>query len=345
MSVKEELWTGDRGLPTASQFGRFTDADELLHPKASIPGDSLTETWAYMWYVPEENISAMVHLWVHPNLNVVTAGIGVWRGHKSSMISAELMDVPTFCSAKDLGDGSDMTFQSGLRVQILEPFKKMRITYDDPARKNSVDLEVTDFSPPAMRGSENHFDQATWNKGRMTLRGRSYEVNSIGMRDRSWGQLRTEAQVSGPPFTWLTGSFEKSRISWNLAAFDDPTRNPDWKGLFDIDPAHTIHDGWIWRDNEMLRFSNAWKTTRRDPANMRPLEHDVHFTDSKGRDYHFTGKVNASVPWSSWCNMQAYICSTEWRWNGEIGWGDTQDCQWSDYQHALRQDQDYAPSR
>ena len=61
-------------------------------------------------------------------------------------------------------------------MQILEPFKKIKITYDDPARGNALDLLVTDFSPPVMRVSETHFDQATRNKGRLTLRGRSYDI-------------------------------------------------------------------------------------------------------------------------------------------------------------------------
>lgn len=339
MSKKDELWTGDRGTAAAKQFGRVTEADELLHPQANIPGDWLTETWAYMWYIPEEQISSMIHIWVHPNLNVVTAGIGVWRGHKGSMIAAELMDVPTFCSAANLGDGRDMTFASGLRAQILEPFKKMRITYDDPSRGNALDLIVTDFSPPVMRGSECHFDQATRNKGRVTLRGRSYDIDSIGMRDRSWGQLRSEALIAGPPFTWLTGSFEKSRISWNVAAFDDPTRNPEWKDLFQVDPAHTLHDGWVWRDGELLRFEKASKITRRDPVTLRPLSHEVEFTDTKGRNYKITGTVNASCPWISWSNMHSFMCSTEWRMDGEIGWGDTQDVHWGDYHYALRKDQ------
>ena len=124
----DELWTGDHGTPATNAFGRWTDADELFHPEATIPGDSLTETWAYLWYIPEERIYSQVHIWVHPNLGIVSAGLGVARGHKKSMISAEIMDVPTFTSAANLGDGSDMTFANGMRVQILEPFRKMRIT-------------------------------------------------------------------------------------------------------------------------------------------------------------------------------------------------------------------------
>jgi len=44
--MTEELWTGDRGTPETASFGRVRDSDELLHPLAKVPGDTLTETWA-----------------------------------------------------------------------------------------------------------------------------------------------------------------------------------------------------------------------------------------------------------------------------------------------------------
>jgi hypothetical protein len=341
MSAKEELWTGDRGTEQAAKFGAYSDKDEKLHPEANIPGNTLTETWAYLWYIPEERIYSQVYVWVHPNLNVVTAGLGVARGHKKSMISAELLDVPNFASANGLGDGLDMTFENGMHIKIIEPFKKIHITYNDPARGNALDMMVTDFSPPVMRGSENHFDQATRNKGYVTLRGKRYEIDSIGMRDRSWGQLRTEALVPTPPFTWMTGSFADQKISWNLAAFDDPDRDPDWKGLFDVSRDEMIHDGWLCRDGELSRLTNASKITRRDPLTLRPLSHEVNFTDRWGREYHITGTITATLPWTGWPNMFAWLCLTEWHLDGAIGWGDTQEVQWGDYTHALRKDQEW----
>lgn len=345
MAHKEELWTGDRGTETAALFGKWSDKDELFHPEAAIPGDTLTETWAYLWYIPEERIYSQIHIWVHPNLGVVTAGIGVARGHKPSMIAAELLDVPAYSSAANLGDGRDMTFANGLRVQIIEPFKKMHITYNDPVRGNALDLVITDFSPPVMRGSENHFDQATHNKGTLTLRGKSYAIDSHGMRDRSWGQLRTEALVPGPPFTWMTGIFAEQNLSWNLAAFDDPDRNPDWKGLFEVDRAEMIHDGWVCIGEEMSRLTNASKITRRDPVTLRPLSHEISFTDKWGRDYAITGRITATLPWTGWPNMFAWLCLTEWSLDGKVvGWGDTQEVQWGDYTHALRGEQEPAAS-
>jgi hypothetical protein len=339
MSEQEKLWTGDRGTEAATRFGNYSAKDELFHPEATIPGDTLTETWAYLWYIPEENIYAQIHIWVHPNLNVVTAGIGVARGIKHSMLSAELLDVPAYGSAAGLGDGSDMVFSNGLHVQIIEPFKKMRITYEDVKRGNALDLTITDFSPPIMRGSENHFDQVTFNRGHVMLRGKDYQINGYGIRDRSWGQLRTEALVPAPPFTWMTCTFAGLKMSWHLAAFDDPSRQPDWQGLFEVAPADMIHDSWLYRDGKLSRLRNASKITRRDMNTLRPISHEIFFTDDSGRDYHITGRITACLPWTGWPNMFAYLCLTEWTLDGETGWGDTQEVQWGDYTQALRRDQ------
>jgi len=297
-----------------------------------------------MWYIPEERISSMIHVWVHPNLNVVTAGIAVWRGHKNSMVACELVDIPVFASATKLGDGMDMSFASGLRVTIEQPFKRMRIRYEDSARKNALDLTVTDFSPPVARASGQHFDQAIRTRGALTLRGKSYSIDGYGMRDRSWGQLRTEANVAAPPFTWMTGTFPDSGISWHVAAHDDPLLKPDWAGMFDVPRERLVHDTWLFRDGRLSRPKDVSSITTRDPQTLRPVVHHVRFVDHEDREYRISGKVQASAPWTSWLNITAHICLTEWSLNGEVGYGDTQEVQWNDYVHALRQDQDPAPA-
>ena len=343
MTKKAELWTGDRGTDNATRFGEVFETDELFHPQTAITDDSLTETWAYLWYIPEERISCQIHIWVHPNLNIVTAGLGVWQGHKNSMISAELFDLPAFVSATGLGDGRNMKFSNGLHVEIVEPFKEIHIHYEDKARGNALELVVTDFSPPIMRGSRNHFDQATKNQGKLKLRGKDYEINCYGMRDRSWGEPRTEALVPAPPFTWMTGTFPEAKMSWNVAAFDDPNKNPDWAGLFDVKPEEVIHDAWLYINGEMSRPRSVSKITRRDPMTLRPTTHEINIEDQQGREYFIEGTVIASIPWVGWPNMSCYVCCTEWRLNGEIGYGDTQEVQWCDYVHAMRGDQDPTP--
>jgi hypothetical protein len=331
-----ELWLGDRGRGDAGSFGSHDDSDERLHPDGAPAGDWLTETWAYMWYIPEANISSIIHVWVHPNLGVVTPNIAVWQGHKPYLIFAELLDGFAYRSAADLGDGSRLSFENSLIVETIEPFRKMRIRYDDPARGNSLDLQITAHSPPVMRGNRKHFDQVTRNVGVLSLRGRKYHVDCFGMRDRSWGQLRTEAKIESPPIGWLNGTFPELGMSWLVAATDDPARDPEWRGKFEVRADEAVHDAWIWRDGKLSRPRAVSKITRRTGDVYRPESHEIDIVDAEGRDYHIEGRVTASLPWNSWTNILPFICLTEWRLEGALGFGDTQETYWCDYPYRMR---------
>lgn len=317
-------------------FGQYGDRDEGLHPEHRIPGDTLTETWAYMWYVPQEQISFFAYVWVHPNLGVLTSGLTGWRGHKPSHMAAELFDIHAYLSTNYLGDGRDVRLPNSLHIEILEPFRTIHLTYDDPARGNMVDVEFTAYSPPIMRESRLHFDQGLRVTGRVQLRGRSYDVDGYGMRDRSWGELRPENHYALPPYTWMTGTFPGADMCWNVCAHDDSRRNPQWLGTYDIKPEDAVRDGWVYRDGRQVRLKEVSVLTTRDPNTLCPMSHSLRFRDLDNRAYEISGKVLASLPWGGWPNSITHICLTEWSWAGHPGYGDTQEVQWNDFVHAFR---------
>jgi len=319
-------------------FGNCKPPDELLHSDIKVPGDALTETYAYMIYVPEERISSIIHFWLHPNLNVITAGPMVYQGHKANQLCCEIFDIRAYHDASGLGDGSDMTFASGHRIEILEPFKKIRIRYDDADRGNSLDVVLTSAAPPVMRENNKHFEQICRSQGTLRLRGKSYVIDSFAVRDRSWGELRQESPYPLPPYTWMTAIFPSLRMYWQVSGHDDPELNPEWGSHFELRPEHVFKDGWIQRDGELLRLKSLSKLTTRDPTTRRPMSHQLHFVDAHDREYQVAGEVVASVPWQAWPNMICYMCLTRWTWEGHEGFGDTQEVQWSDYVYTFRSD-------
>jgi hypothetical protein len=332
-SLHQDAWTtgGGRG------FGAYEDRDEELHPEFVVADDSLTETWAYMFWMPKQRIGCIAYLWVHPNLKVITGGLTVYQGHKSHHLQGEIFDIPIFNSAERcvFDNGRDIRMPNGFRARILEPFEKIRLTYQDKARGNRVDLTFTAASPPLMRESRKHFDQIMDVNGTMSLRGKDYEVNCWGSRDRSWGEPRPESPYPIPPYTWMTGRFP-SGMMWNANGHDDPKRRPDWLKAYKVSPKDIFKDGWIYRDGEMLRVDRFSKITTRDPRTRRPRRHDIEMTDTQGREYRIRGEIIASTPWGGWFNMNCYICSTRWTWGKEIGYGDTQEVCWGDYFYKFR---------
>ena len=113
-------------------FGDYGPADELLHPEmnAEITDAGLTETQYFGFSVPEEKIHGLGYFWHHPNLGVLSGCIAAWRGFKEHQLSAELYDMRMFMSDKVIqGNIDNYTLENGYRVQVIEPFQKMRIAY------------------------------------------------------------------------------------------------------------------------------------------------------------------------------------------------------------------------
>ena len=332
-SRSDDAWTRGGG----SGFGLYEDRDEELHPDHASPHDSLTETWAYMFWVPKQRIGCIAYLWVHPNLKVLTGGLTVYQGHKSHHLQGEIFDIPIFNSMERcvLENGRDIRVPNGFRAQILEPFKTIRVSYADEVRGNAVDLTFTAASPPMMRESRKHFDQIMDVEGAIRLRGKRHKIACWGSRDRSWGEPRPENPYAIPPYTWMTGRFP-SGLMWNANGHDDPKRRPEWAKTFKVAARDVFKDGWVYRDGTSSRITHFSKITKRDPKTCRPLRHDLEFIDDQGREYHIRGEIIASTPWGGWYNMNCYVCCTRWTFGKEVGYGDTQEVSWGDYIYKFR---------
>jgi hypothetical protein len=291
-----------------------------------------------MWYIPEHCISSIVYVWHHPNLNVISGGLSVWQGQKNNQLSAELFDHNAYLSSLSFEDGRHLQFPNSLRIDIEEPFKRIHIQYEDAAHGNALDLTLSGLTQPIMRENEKHFEQMLSSRGRLSLRGKPYEINGIATRDRSWGELRPETSYPLPPYTWMTGVFEDADLYWQVSAHDDPARNPEWRDRFNVPAEQIVKDGWIIRGGEPCRLKQLSKLTVRDPVTLRPLRTEMSFTDVKSRKYELRGEVIASYPWHGWHNMVCWICCTRWVWEGQVGYGDTQEVQWGDYVWAYRKD-------
>ena len=320
-------------------FGAFGPEDELLHPQCTKPGDTLSETWLYMWYGPEARISCFAYVWVHPNLNLLSGGLTAFQDIKDHQLDAELMDFRYFLPASIIhqgGNGLDTRLPNSMRIHVEKPLERIRITYQDAGRGNGVDILLHAASPPVMRESRLHFDQVLRTEGSMRLRGREFRVDGYGLRDRSWGELRPEEPYPIPPYGWMTCTFPQSRTSWHVCAHDSPSTSPDWAGRMEVDETRLLQDGWISRGGELIRLKSCIQSTVRDGRLLRPASHHLQLVDLADREYDIHGSIVASLPWSSWPTMRAHVALVRWEMDGEIGWGDSQESQSGDYIRAVR---------
>ena len=317
----------------SATFGTFDPSkDDYLHPELTHPADTCTETQYFGFYVPEADIYGFSYFWLKPNMQSIMGGVLVAQGFKSHHLQSELFDFHQNIHARSAlkDDLRSYTLPNSYGVDVLDPGKHLRLRYDDPKLKNRINLDITAAGPVAMRANNKHFEQAMKYEGELVLRGKTYKVDCCNVRDRSWGEPRPEVTLDFPPLTWTTGCFGPD-FAFNCSAFDHPDMNPVSLKDFPITAEKAFNDGWIWRNGEQVKIKSIKKLTLRDPVTARPLSHDIHAVDVNGHEYHIKGTITAALPFSFWPNCMTHLCMTKWECEGLIGWGDTQEVQWSEY--------------
>ncbi|BBZ15423.1 DUF7064 domain-containing protein [Mycobacterium branderi] len=316
-----------------ASFSAATPDCDLLHPQFTQrnPSSSLTETHFFGFSVPEENIHAITYLWHHPNLGVVSGGASVWQGIKSHPLASELFNWTSFAGEDMLAnDLWDYRFDNGYHVQTLEPLKRHRLRYVDHARDNAFDVETEALMEPALLATGLHFEQAMRVRGELTLRGKTYQVDCTHVRDRSWGQGRSEMHAPMPPITWTTGVFGDT-LMFGCLAHDHPDLNPDWKGRLEIPGGDPTKGGWVYRNGTLVPIVATRNRVQRDYATLAPVTADIVMTDATGHDYALHGEVVAANRLPAWLNVDTWICLARWEYHGQICYGELQQMQWHDY--------------
>ncbi|BBX00104.1 hypothetical protein BST36_23280 [Mycolicibacterium moriokaense] len=306
---------------------------DLLHPtfKDANPSPTLTETHFFGFSVPEENIHGCTYMWHHPNLGVVSGGAWVWQGIKTHALKSELFAWTNYMSddllVKDLWE---YEFENGYRVETIELLKRHRLRYVDESRQNSFDIELEALMEPMLVQTGMHFEQAMRARGELTLRGKTYEVDCTHVRDRSWGQARSERPAPTPPIDWMTGVFDEN-LMFGCTAYDHPDWDPAWKGLLDVPGGEPTKGGWVNRDGRLIPIVDSRKRVYEDPRTLAPTRAEMVLTDAEGRDYEIHGEVVATNRCAFWPSMDCWISLARWECEGKVCYGDLQHIQWHDY--------------
>jgi len=294
------------------------------------------ETQFFGFSIPEENIHSINWWRQHPNLGHMLGGTFVFRGVKRNFLASELCDFRAFMTDAALkNDLHSVTLDNGYHTEVLEPMKRHRIAYSDPARKNSYEIYYTAVAPAAaLAKSAGHFDQTMRARGELYLRGKRYDIDSLTIRDRTWGEVRDENHARIPAVSWMACNVSDN-LSFVVLALDHPDLNPVWKGCFDVAPDKVVLAGWIYRDGELCGVKSVRKITHYDELNWCPKSFEFEMTDAKDRRYHVKGKITAAAPYAPYLNIQTWMCLAPIQVNGVPGHCDFQDLQWTDFLNAM----------
>lgn len=321
----------------SKKMGLWDPKNEEMHPEYRDlnPSPDLNETQFFGFSVPEENIHALMYAWAHPNLDLVSTGVFVAQGYRPLPPAIDIQDYRAYVPLKAIGHSYlKFTTPGNYSVEVLEPGVKFRTTYLDKERGHSFDVVHTAIHEPQVWSSNVHLEQPLSTEGEVTIRGKRYDVKGTHVRDRSWGENRSEEPRNVPPISWMTGVFDNG-FCFHATAFDSPSLGPIWKDHFEMAEDKTLRFGWVIVDGKQAALISTRKITRYD-SNFIPTGVEMEMTDEYGRTFTMSGKTQVAFVFNAWHNCRWPICGTRWTMaDGTSGWGEVQDGQWTDFLLAV----------
>ncbi|HEY8527259.1 MAG TPA: hypothetical protein VIL48_19985 [Acidimicrobiales bacterium] len=168
----------------------ITAADDGFHPVSDHPYE--TETFWASFHVPERAMGGWFYNQVQFNQGVCHGGAWVWDASPAGAryeVHRRGLPLPD----PDTLDLRDVRLPTGNHLQALEPLRRYRVRYSDPGRFEA-DVTLEALRPPhshplgvAPFWKGRHFDQAMHVTGQVVLDGEVIDVDSLSVRDRSWG--------------------------------------------------------------------------------------------------------------------------------------------------------------
>jgi hypothetical protein len=296
----------------------LTAADDLMHD----PGTHrlFTETnWFGFVNVPDEGISFGIYIGFKPNLGVTYTWIVAWQGRHQHHMGIEYFDRRQYMQVPEITtEGYEL--DNGLKVSILEPLNKFKIEYADEPRKFGIDIVWSAICPAVAWTKSGHLDHFGHVKGQLTLKGKTYEVDTFSQRDHSWSIREDDEHMPAKPpkpFAWVWGAFSDSfafqaAANWNVTDgtdFGETTATP-------IRGGGGEKSSWMWNGTESIYTSDIDFDIKWG-GHLTPRAVALGFITETGQRYEFEGEVLSSALIPGTFIFSTLACQV--RWHGPDG--------------------------
>ena len=342
-----------------------------VHPPESdrylpLPGagetwdPAMVHTYYHGMHIPEERIGAYIYALHRPAFGLSQGGVLIFQGDQNfDPLDMAYMDYEMTMPWPTIDDSS-LTTDNGLRIEFVELGSKNRLTYKSPDGDTWFDLTAEALTPLFARGhiipgEDVHGDpslgpggteQMMRVTGELVLRGRSYEVDCFNPRDRSWSQIRTESRhrraelQTLPPVGWTPMYFGEDLI-FNSAGYVTPGTNPNWEGLYDVDPDKPSHYfAWMMVDGTDRPVERVIRTVHEShPVLHSAQRQEVEVTVEGGETFRFFGETTAMCNACAWYNAAIRVGTSHWTDENGRECDNTYQEMWFDdvYQRALNE--------
>jgi len=292
-----------------------THPDDEFHPPTT-DDPFWTETCWFTFAVPGRRLSAQLYPFFRPNQGVCAAAAYAWDDTGDQPWNARYAKNFWHLPIPDQ-PLSDIALPNGIRYRCVEPMSVYELAYLDPDDGAlEVELVFRGVCPPNRLG-QSHLDQPGRYTGRIRLEGEDIDVDSFGMRDRSWGprsQFGATLHSSGA----VRGGYSYATAS---------ERDGVHAITMDFGGGCIAIHGYVLRDGEYARVASG----RREVLQRRggaPSSVALELTDERGRTLRAEGRPVNRIGLHLNPNLFTWNCLTEWTWDGGRGWGEDHD-NWS----------------
>ena len=328
------------------------------------PGETwdpaMVQTYYHGLHIPEERIGAYIYVLHRPAFGLCQGGVLIFQGDANhDPLDMAYMDYEMTMPWPEVDERS-LTTPNGLRIEFVELGRKNRLTYRSPDGSTHFDLMQEALTPLFARGhiipgEDIHRDptkqpggseQMMHVTGELVLNGKSYEVDCFNPRDRSWGQIRTESMhrrtelPTLPPVGWTPMYFGEDLI-FNSAGYVTPSTNPNWTGLYDVDPDKPSHYfAWMVIDGEDRPVERVVRTVHEShPVLHSAQRQEVEVEVDGGEVFRFFGQTTAMCNAVAWPNAAIRVGTSRWEDEGGRVCHNTYQEMWFDhvYQRAMNE--------
>jgi hypothetical protein len=312
----------------------LTPDDDKFHPYSDHPYE--TETFWVSFHHPERKLGGWFYNQVLFNQGVCNGGAWVWDDSPAgARYEVHQRDLPLV--DKDALDLRDVTLPNGNHIEMLEPLTKYRVTRSDPGRFEAdlvfEGLRAPHSHPlgvaPFWRGR--HFDQAMHVTGHIGLDGEAIDIDSLSVRDRSWGP-RPGPRAPG------TGSGAKPRPPRDPAQEGKPPYSPFGIGyvfgtqdademflaytlpcVYDGVPRDFVTTGYLVRGGQYGLLLDGNRRCEFDPEHGWMRRIWLEAVDEHGRELSAVGDLVSHHGERG--QGTGYF---HWEWDGAAGYGEDQ---------------------
>jgi hypothetical protein len=315
------------------EIAPLTAEDDNFHTYSAHPFE--TETFWVSFHDPARRLGGWFYNQVLFNQDVCNGGVWVWDDSTAgSLHTATQQELPLIDKASM--DLRDVLLPNGNHLQMLTPLTKYRVRRSDPgafeADLTFEGLREPHSHPigvaPFWRGR--HFDQAMHVTGQIELHGETIEIDSLSVRDRSWGPRpgpRPPGSGGGTPRPEPDG-IDKGRPPYSAFGigyvFATASANEMFLAytlpcIYDGEARDFVTTGYLVREGKYGLLVDGSRRCEFDPEMGWMRRIWLEAVDEHGRDLSAVGELVSHHGENG--QGTGYF---HWEWNGASGYGEDQ---------------------